>query len=121
MELMTHIDIPQSEWKIKPGAKVLLVGSCFADEIGEKMVRGGFDTMVNPFGTLYNPASIAVNLLRALSEKEVSMSGDVVFEDVEGVWHSWLHHSSFSSVNVATVVARMNETMWQISFVMQMY
>lgn len=115
MELMTHIDIPQSEWKIKPGAKVLLVGSCFADEIGEKMVRGGFDAMVNPFGTLYNPASIAVNLLRALSEKEVSMSGNVVFEDVEGVWHSWLHHSSFSSVNVATVVARMNETTHRVA------
>jgi hypothetical protein len=110
MELMTRIDIPQSEWKMKPGAKVLLVGSCFADEIGEKMVRGGFDAMVNPFGTLYNPACIAVNLLRSLSEREVSMSGNVVFEDVEGVWHSWLHHSSFSSVDAATVIARMNET-----------
>ena len=115
MELMTRIDIPQSEWKMKPGAKVLLVGSCFADEIGEKMVRGGFDAMVNPFGTLYNPASIAVNLLRALSEKEVSMLGNVVFEDVEGVWHSWLHHSSFSSVDVATVVARMNETTHRVA------
>ena len=115
MELMTHIDIPQSEWKMKLGAKVLLVGSCFADEIGEKMARGGFDAMVNPFGTLYNPASIAVNLLRALSEKEVSMSGDVVFEDVEGVWHSWLHHSSFSSVDVATVVARINETTHRVA------
>lgn len=37
MELMTRIDIPASEWKMKAGAKVLLVGSCFADEIGEKM------------------------------------------------------------------------------------
>lgn len=115
MELMTRIDIPQLEWKMKPGARVLLVGSCFADEIGEKMVRGGFDAMVNPFGTLYNPASIAVNLLRALSEKEVSMLGNVVFEDVEGVWHSWLHHSSFSSVDVATVVARMNETTHRVA------
>ena len=115
MELMTRIDIPQLEWKMKPGARVLLMGSCFADEIGEKMVRGGFDAMVNPFGTLYNPASIAVNLLRALSEKEVPMLGNVVFEDVEGVWHSWLHHSSFSSVDVATVVARMNETTHRVA------
>ena len=115
MELMTRIDIPQSGWKMKPGAKVLLVGSCFADEIGEKMVRGGFDAMVNPFGTLYNPASIAVNLLRALSEKEVLMSGNVVFENVEGVWHSWLHHSSFSSVDAATVVARINETTHRVA------
>lgn len=73
MELMTRIDIPASEWKMKAGTKVLLVGSCFADEIGEKMVRGGFEAMVNPFGTLYNPASIAASLLRALSEKEVAL------------------------------------------------
>jgi hypothetical protein len=79
------------------------------------MVRGGFDAMVNPFGTLYNPASIAVNLLRALSEKEVLMSGNVVFENVEGVWHSWLHHSSFSSVDAATVVARINETTHRVA------
>ena len=138
MELMTRIDIPASEWKMKAGAKVLLVGSCFADEVGEKMVRGGFDAMVNPFGTLYNPASIAANLLRAISEKEVTLLqsfvggtseaslptsstsvgrcrrgrqtdvDDIVFEDVEGRWHSWLHHSSFSSVDAATVVERVN-------------
>ena len=73
MELMTRIDIPASEWKMKASAKVLLLGSCFADEIGEKMVRGGFEAMVNPFGTLYNPASIAASLLRSVSEKEVEI------------------------------------------------
>ena len=82
MELMTRIDIPASEWKMKAGAKVLLVGSCFADEIGEKMVRGGFEAMVNPFGTLYNPASIAASLLRALSEKEVTLPRSYEFPTV---------------------------------------
>ena len=141
MELMTRIDIPASEWKMKAGAKVLLVGSCFADEVGQKMVRGGFDAMVNPFGTLYNPASIAASLLRAISEKEValpqSLDGgtveaslpmsstsagrcrrgrqtdvdEVVFEDVKtGVWHSWMHHSCFSSADPAELVARINRT-----------
>ena len=146
MELLTRIDIPESEWKMKAGAKVLLVGSCFADEIGEKMVRGGFGAMVNPFGTLYNPAGIAACLLRALSEKEValprscespivetplSMSStsvdrprrhrltdldDVVFEDMEaGVWHSWMHHSSFSSADPAELVARINRTTHEVA------
>ena len=142
---MTRIDIPQSEWKIRAGSKVLLVGSCFADEIGTRMVRGGFEAMVNPFGTLYNPASIAANLLRALSEKEVelprssvnpsveaslstsSMSVDrcrrcrstdvdhFVFEDAEGCWHSWMHHSSFSSTDAATVVERINGTTHRVA------
>ena len=145
MELMTRIDIPASEWKMKTGAKVLLVGSCFADEVGQRFVRGGFEAMVNPFGTLYNPASIAVNLLRALSEKEVELPrssiipsvgasistwgtpvdrcgarrltgvGHTVFEDAEGRWHSWLHHSSFSSTDVATVVERINSSTHRVA------
>ena len=146
MDLLTRIDIPESEWKMNAGAKVLLVGSCFADEIGEKMVRGGFDAMVNPFGTLYNPASIAASLLRALSEKEVALPrscefptveaslptsstsvgrhrrrrlvdvDDVVFEDTEaGIWHSWMHHSSFSSADLAELVARINRTTHEVA------
>ena len=145
MELMTRIDIPASEWKMETGAKVLLVGSCFADEVGQRFVRGGFEAMVNPFGTLYNPASIAVNLLRALSEKEVELPrssiipsvgasistwgtpvdrcgarrltgvGHTVFEDAEGRWHSWLHHSSFSSTDVVTVVERINSTTHRVA------
>ena len=146
MDLLTRIDIPESEWKMNTGAKVLLVGSCFADEIGEKMVRGGFDAMVNPFGTLYNPASIAASLLRALSEKEVALPrscefptveaslptsststnrrrrcrptdvDDVVFEDTEaGIWHSWMHHSNFSSADLAELVARINRTTHEVA------
>ena len=108
---MTRIDIPESEWKMKTGAKVLLVGSCFADEIGEKMVRGGFEAMVNPFGTLYNPASIAASLLRSISEKEYSAdSAELIQSESDGMWHSWMHHSSFSSLDVATLVERINGT-----------
>lgn len=108
---MTRIDIPASEWKIAAGEKVLLVGSCFADEIGEKMVRGGFEAMVNPFGTLYNPASIAASLLRSISEKEYSAdSVELIQSESDGMWHSWMHHSSFSSLDVATLVERINGT-----------
>ena len=111
MELMTRIDIPASEWKIAAGEKVLLVGSCFADEIGEKMVRGGFEAMVNPFGTLYNPASIAASLLRSISEKEYTAdSVELIQSESDGMWHSWMHHSSFSSLDVATLVERINGT-----------
>ena len=106
---MTRIDIPASEWKIAAGEKVLLVGSCFADEIGEKMVRGGFEAMVNPFGTLYNPASIAASLLRSISEKEYTAdSVELIQSESDGMWHSWMHHSSFSSLDVATLVERIN-------------
>lgn len=115
MELMTHIDIPESEWKIVADAKVLLVGSCFADEIGEKMLRGGFEAMVNPFGTLYNPASIAASLLRSISEREyVKDSVELIHDELDGMWHSWMHHSRFSSAEQEVLIEKMNRTMHEV-------
>ena len=116
MELMTHIDIPKPSWTIGTGAKVLLVGSCFADEVGQRMVRGGFEAMVNPFGTLYNPASIAASLLRSISEREYGVGDAELVQGAEdGVWHSWMHHSRFSSLNVEELVERMNRTMHEVA------
>ena len=116
MELMTRIDIPKPEWKIGAGSKVLLVGSCFASEVGEKMLRGGFEAMVNPFGTLYNPASIAASLLRSISEKECTTeSVELVQGATDGVWHSWMHHSSFSSADPAVLVERVNRTTHEVA------
>ena len=58
MEFRTIVDIPRSEWQIEPHDKVLFVGSCFADSIGRRFQQEQFPTMVNPFGTMYNPASV---------------------------------------------------------------
>jgi len=116
MELVTHVDIPKSEWKIETGNKILLVGSCFANEVGEKMVRGGFEAMVNPWGTLYNPASIAASLLRCISEREYSMdSNELIYGKEDGLWHSWMHHSSFSSNDKGALVEKMNVTIHRVA------
>lgn len=116
MELMTRIDISESEWKIGTEARVLLVGSCFADEVGQKMVRGGLHAMVNPFGTLYNPASIAASLLRSISEREYGDDAvELVRGESDGVWHSWMHHSRFSSAEKDELLARMNGTMHEVA------
>ena len=116
MEFRTRIDIPESEWKIDTGAKVLLVGSCFADEVGQRMVAGGLKAMVNPFGTLYNPASIAASLLRSISEREYGENAvELVRDNADGVWHSWMHHSRFSSADRDALLARMNGTMHEVA------
>ena len=116
MELTTRIDIPESEWKIGAEAKVLLVGSCFADEVGQKMATGGLQTMVNPFGTLYNPASIAASLLRSISEREYDgNAAELVKGEADGAWHSWMHHSRFSSADRDELLAKMNQTMHEVA------
>lgn len=102
MNLQTKVDIPKSTWQIQHTDKVMLLGSCFADEVGQQFVRGGFDALVNPFGTLYNPASIAAILLRCISQNECKE----VFEDKDGTWHSWMHHSRFSAPSKEELQAR---------------
>lgn len=87
MKLQTFIEIPASSWQIGYDDRILLLGSCFSDEIGSKLQEHYFRLTSNPFGTLYNPLSIA----QALQMKEVP-------ELVEygGLWHSMAHHGSFS-------------------------
>ena len=90
MKLQTTVDIKPSEWKIGYGDKILMLGSCFSDEIGRQMEERKMAVTCNPFGTLYNPLSIA----QAIQSSAVSPQPSVVYYD--GLWHSMAHHGSFS-------------------------
>lgn len=87
VKLQTIVDIQPSEWKIGYEDKILMLGSCFSDEIGAQMQQRYLQVTCNPFGTLYNPLSIA----QALTMTEVP---ELV--EHEGLWHSMAHHGSFS-------------------------
>jgi hypothetical protein len=52
------VDIPEPGFRIGPCEEILFVGSCFADSIGQRFREEGFPVTVNPYGTMYNPASI---------------------------------------------------------------
>ena len=58
MKFRTIVDIPQPGFKIEPCERMLFVGSCFAAEMGKRFAEERFRVTVNPFGTMYNPASI---------------------------------------------------------------
>lgn len=64
MEFRTRVDIKKPSFQIQPCEEVLLVGSCFANEIGQHFREEGFPTVANPFGTMYNPISILHTLQR---------------------------------------------------------
>ena len=94
MELQTKVAIePQAFCLEQQSDHIMTVGSCFATEMAAKMKDAGFDVLHNPFGVLYNPLSIAECLERCLDDRPID-SGDLV--EVDGLWHSWLHHGSFS-------------------------
>jgi lysophospholipase L1-like esterase len=58
MEFRTVVDIPKLGFEIQPCEEMLFVGSCFADAIGSRFREEGFPVTVNPFGVMYNPASV---------------------------------------------------------------
>lgn len=69
MEFRTKIEIGKAGFQIGACEEVLLVGSCFAGEMGQRFKDNGFPTTVNPYGTMYNPASILHTLERLISEE----------------------------------------------------
>ena len=58
MEFRTIVPIEKAPFQIEPLEEMLFVGSCFADSIGRRFVEDKFRAVVNPFGVMYNPASI---------------------------------------------------------------
>ena len=63
MKLYTEVNCEKLS-PLSRGEKICVLGSCFADAIGEKLAAAGFDVLRNPFGTLYNPASVATAVER---------------------------------------------------------
>ena len=94
MELYTQILLPKAQFSFSYEDQVVMMGSCFAENIGRKLEENKFRVDINPFGTLYNPASVAEGL-RMLLRPERFTSGDLFRH--EGVYHSFTHHSRFSA------------------------
>lgn len=95
MQLTTPVTIAKSEFEITHKSKIMLLGSCFAQNIGLRLQACKFDVCNNPFGIIYNPLSIATVLRRATSGEEFTPQSPEIFESAER-WHSLLHHSDFS-------------------------
>ena len=66
MLFRTEIEIPKVDFEIQPAEQMLFVGSCFADNLGRRFVENRFRATVNPFGVMYNPASILHTVERSL-------------------------------------------------------
>lgn len=105
MKLYTSIDIAPSEKKIGYDDKILLLGSCFADNIGAKFGEHYFQATINPYGTLYNPASIA----RSITDSQYPIPNSQIIHH-NGLWHSMMHHGAFSGVDKMKVMARCEQS-----------
>lgn len=81
MEFRTIVNIEKPDFEIMPMEKMLFVGSCFADNIGRRFVDNKFNAIVNPYGVMYNPASIlhTVERLVKADREQGQFSPRVVF------------------------------------------
>lgn len=111
MKFVTEVcDLPHREGLINHRQPIVMLGSCFTDNIGRQLRRRLFDVVINPFGTLYNPDSILDAVSRIVNREYVTDND--IFES-NGIFHSWAHHSSFSARTAGELIEKANR---QIDF-----
>lgn len=86
-------------------AKILLLGSCFSENIGDKLNYFKFQTSQNPFGILFHPKAIENLVTNAINEKKY-LPEDLIFQNER--WHSFDAHSSLSTTDKNELLANLN-------------
>ncbi|MBC7946668.1 MAG: GSCFA domain-containing protein [Chitinophagaceae bacterium] len=112
MNFMTAIDLKTLPNPITYADKILLVGSCFTEHIGNALKAAKFDILQNPHGILFDPASVTKSLISYAENR--NYTAESLFE-LNGVWHSWDHHSRFSDTDRSSALQKINESQQQAS------
>ena len=109
MSFFTEINITDFPWKMDYTKSMMFFGSCFSENMGQKLLDMKFNIDLNPFGILYNPVSIA-NSLKILIEKRLFTKYDL-FQD-QGQWNSFYHHSRFSDSEREMALEKINSRIY---------
>lgn len=105
MKFRTELETRPSDRKINHSGNIFGIGSCFVSEIGERMQQYKFNTLINPFGTLFNPLAIENALMRVLTLSHYT--SDEIFKYGE-IHFSWDHHTSFDRLTASDTLAHIN-------------
>jgi hypothetical protein len=107
MKFKLTLEAKPSKYSIEYGDKLMLIGSCFTENIGAKFKSHLFEISENPYGILFNPVSVT-NALTEIMELRKYKTDDL-FQHNE-LWHSWSHHSRFSAIEKEVAVENINRT-----------
>ena len=106
MKLQTKIPLKRKTQNlIDYQSNILLLGSCFSENIGDKLSYFKFQSIQNPFGILFHPKAIE-NLITNTSNKKVYSSDDLIYQNE--IWHSFDAHSSLSSASENELLNKLN-------------
>src|SRR6476646_10039695 len=106
----TELTIAPAAGQLARTARVLTMGSCFADSIGARLVANKVETRVNPFGTVFQPLALA-RLLRAAAGEEVDWQQHLV--QARGRWQSYDLHGSIGADSPVELLQYIQEVVRQ--------
>ena len=101
----TSISLQESSFLLSHQDNILCLGSCFAQNMAQKLQALKFSILANPFGISYHPISICKSLDLLLSQEHYRLE-DLFLH--QGLWHSFDHHGSFSGVNAQETLQQIN-------------
>lgn len=106
MKLQTTVDIKAPAKLIDYQSQLLLIGSCFTENIGKQLQLYKLPTLLNPCGIAYNPISVT-NSIKFLTNKKKLSDADCIFHNE--FWHSLHHHGTFSRKHKKDLLVTVNQ------------
>jgi len=113
MKLTTPIKLSRQNPPINYSSKVLLLGSCFAQNMGEKLEYYKFQQCTNPFGILFHPVAIEKLIARAVNQNWFTTK-DVFLQNEQ--WHCFLAHSKLSNTSEEDLISALNSALEKLRF-----
>ena len=113
MKLTTPIKLSRQNPPINYSSKVLLLGSCFAQNMGAKLEYYKFQQCTNPFGILFHPVAIEKLITRAVNQIWFT-SKDVFLQNEQ--WHCFLAHSKLSNTSEEDLISALNLALEKLRF-----
>ena len=113
MKLTTPIKLSRQNSPINYSSKVLLLGSCFAQNMGAKLEYYKFQQCTNPFGILFHPVAIEKLITRAVNHTWFT-SKDVFLQNEQ--WHCFLAHSKLSNTSEEDLISALNSALEKLRF-----
>ncbi|GAB3716334.1 GSCFA domain-containing protein [Flavobacterium koreense] len=108
MNFTTKVPIAKYQNPIDYNSKIISIGSCFAENMGEKFEYFKFQNCVNPFGIIFNPISIENLINRAVNKIEFTEK-DIFFHN--DLWHCYEVHSLLSDTSSELIVQNLNRVL----------
>ena len=107
MKLRTEINVQPFPFHIDHQSKVMLMGSCFTQNIGSKLRDNQFETLCNPYGITFNPLSLSKQIVEVVNQKHYT-TDDLIERNDHFV--SFSHHSSFNRGHKYEMLVDINES-----------